>query len=124
MISVGGAVTSIEGADALECAAGTERLTVDGIEIIRRGSATDVSPVVLLHGIGSNAGSFAPFMACLDARRAAVAWDCPGYGGSTPPPVEWPRAQDYADALVRLLDQLEIERAVMIGHSLGAIIAA
>jgi pimeloyl-ACP methyl ester carboxylesterase len=101
-----------------------ERLSVDGIEIIRRGSAADAAPVVLLHGIGSNAESFAPFMDCLDSRRTAIAWDCPGYGVSAPLSIEWPRAQDYVDALARLLDRLAVERAVLIGHSLGALVAA
>jgi pimeloyl-ACP methyl ester carboxylesterase len=101
-----------------------ERHVVDGIEIIRRGDPAKTVPIVLLHGIGSNAASFEPIMACLDRSRAVIAWDCPGYGRSAPLAVEWPLATGYSDALVRLLDRLAVHRAVVIGHSLGAIIAA
>ena len=68
--------------------------------------------------------SFEPFMGCLDAARTVIAWDAPGYGASAPLSVDWPSAQDYADALTRLLDRLSIQRAILIGHSLGAIMAA
>ena len=35
-------------------------------------------PVVLLHGIGSNARSFEPLMASLDGSYPTLAWDAPG----------------------------------------------
>ena len=41
-------------------------------------------PVVLLHGIGSNAQSFAPLMRSFEDRYSMLAWDAPGYGGSAP----------------------------------------
>ena len=81
-------------------------------------------PIVLLHGIGSNASSFALFMRAFDARHPIFAWDAPGYGGSAPLAVDWPDANDYAAALSRLLDQLEIARCAVAGHSLGTLIAA
>ena len=101
-----------------------ERRVVEGIEVIRREGMSAGPPVVLLHGIGSNADSFEPLMTCLDPNRAALAWNCPGYGGSTPLSVEWPLAQSYSEALARLLDRMEVRRAIIVGHSLGAIIAA
>jgi pimeloyl-ACP methyl ester carboxylesterase len=101
-----------------------QRLVVDGIDIVRRGGTMDRTPVMLLHGIGSNAGSFEPLIACLAHDHAVIAWDCPGYGRSAPLAVNWPLAQDYSEALKRLLDRLNVERAVFVGHSLGAIIAA
>ena len=45
----------------------------------RRGAGT---PVVLLHGIGSNARSFVPLIEALDPRFSVLAWDAPGYGDS------------------------------------------
>jgi len=42
----------------------------------------DGPPVVLLHGIGSNAQSFAPLMEAFDPRSRMIAWDAPGYGDS------------------------------------------
>jgi pimeloyl-ACP methyl ester carboxylesterase len=81
-------------------------------------------PIVLLHGIGSNAHSFVLLMRAFEARHAVLAWDAPGYGKSQPLAVEWPDASDYAAALARLFAELEVSRCVLVGHSLGALIAA
>jgi pimeloyl-ACP methyl ester carboxylesterase len=81
-------------------------------------------PIVLLHGIGSNASSFASFMQTFDARYPIFAWDAPGYGGSTPLAADWPDVSDYVEAVNRWLDQLEIARCAVAGHSLGTLIAA
>jgi pimeloyl-ACP methyl ester carboxylesterase len=81
-------------------------------------------PIVLIHGIGSNAQSFTPLMQALNARYPVLAWDAPGYGASAPLPVDWPDASDYAAVLNRWLAQLGALRCVILGHSLGALIAA
>jgi pimeloyl-ACP methyl ester carboxylesterase len=81
-------------------------------------------PMVLLHGIGSNARSFEPLMAALDGTYPTLAWDAPGYGKSKPLKVKWPDASDYAAALDRLLTHLDITRCVLVGHSLGCLMAA
>jgi pimeloyl-ACP methyl ester carboxylesterase len=81
-------------------------------------------PVVLLHGIGSNAQSFAPLLRAFEARHRTLAWNAPGYGASQPLAIDWPDASDYAAALNRLLAQIGISRCVLVGHSLGCLIAA
>jgi pimeloyl-ACP methyl ester carboxylesterase len=96
--------------------------TAAGLHYLARAGAG--MPIVLLHGIGSNAGSFVPLMLALDERPRLLAWDAPGYGDSTPLPVEWPDASDYAAALNRLLARLGMSRCVLVGHSLGTLIAA
>jgi pimeloyl-ACP methyl ester carboxylesterase len=84
----------------------------------------DGPPVVLLHGIGSNAQSFAPLMDVFDARSPMIAWNAPGYGDSQPLFVDWPDASDYAAALSRLLAWLGTSRCILVGHSLGCLMAA
>jgi pimeloyl-ACP methyl ester carboxylesterase len=81
-------------------------------------------PIVLLHGIGSNASSFEPLMTALDGTYPTLAWDAPGYGDSQPLAPDWPDAADYCAALSRLLAHLAIKRFVLVGHSLGNIVAA
>ena len=80
-------------------------------------------PVVLLHGIGSGAASWVHQLEALGTTRRVLAWDAPGYGDSTPVEPVSPQATDYADALRGWLDALDIARCVLVGHSLGAIIA-
>ncbi|OAJ53979.1 alpha/beta hydrolase [Paraburkholderia ginsengiterrae] len=80
-------------------------------------------PLVLLHGIGSGAASWVQQFEVLGQTRRVLAWDAPGYGASTPVAGESPAAADYAAVLKEWLDALGIERCVLLGHSLGAIIA-
>ena len=87
------------------------------------GAANDALPLVLLHGIGSGAASWVQQLEALGANRRVLAWDAPGYGMSTPVAPESPVAADYAGVLTEWLDALHIERCVLVGHSLGAIIA-
>ncbi|MDR7007637.1 alpha/beta fold hydrolase [Paraburkholderia strydomiana] len=86
-------------------------------------AANDALPLVLLHGIGSGAASWVQQLEALGANRRVLAWDAPGYGMSTPVAPESPVAADYASVLTEWLDTLHIERCVLVGHSLGAIIA-
>ena len=80
-------------------------------------------PVVLLHGIGSGAASWMHQLDALGAKRRVLAWDAPGYGASTRVASESPVALDYAQALSAWLDATGVKRCVLVGHSLGAIIA-
>ncbi len=96
--------------------------SAEGLSYLARESGAG-TPIVLLHGIGSNAQSFVPFMQALEGYPV-FAWDAPGYGTSQPLAAEWPDASDYAAALNRLLLRLGVSRCSLLGHSLGALIAA
>ncbi|MBK5960414.1 hypothetical protein CCR97_19760 [Rhodoplanes elegans] len=96
----------------------------DGIAYLHRPGRDKAVPVVLLHGIGSDAASFVPLMEALDARFDVIAWDAPGYGTSVPLAAAWPSAADYAERLAGLLSALGIGPAIVVGHSLGALMAA
>lgn len=94
----------------------------DGRQAIRE--AGQGQAIVLLHGIGSGAASWLQVAQGLHQRARVIAWDAPGYGHSAPLPMASPRATDYAARLVSLLDALEVERCVLVGHSLGALTAS
>ena len=96
--------------------------TAEGISYLARDGGAG-TPIVLLHGIGSNAQSFVPLIEALEGRPA-LAWNAPGYGASQPLTVDWPDASDYAAAVSRLLTHLGISRCILLGHSLGTLIAA
>jgi pimeloyl-ACP methyl ester carboxylesterase len=96
---------------------------VAGVDVLRRPGTRGGTPIVLLHGVGSNASSFAPLMEVLDPALDIYAWDAPGYGASQPLAMESPHPSDYADALAGVLDALDISRVVLVGHSLGSLFA-
>lgn len=78
--------------------------------------------VVMLHGVGGGKEAFRPQMQPLaEAGYRAVAWDMPGYGES--PAIAPYDMAGLAAALVALLDRLEVERAALLGHSMGAMVA-
>lgn len=89
----------------------------------RTGSLASL-PVILLHGIGSGAASWLQQIDALGARHRVLAWDAPGYGNSSPVLSVSPVAADYAAVCSAWLDALGIERCIVVGHSLGAIMAA
>jgi len=94
-----------------------------GISFLRRAGQGGSYPLLLLHGIGSNASSFVPVMTALPAPIDAVAWNAPGYAASLPLADKSPAPRDYAAALLRLLDAIGLKRVVLCGHSLGALFA-
>ena len=95
-----------------------------GVDYLERGQGSQGMPLVLLHGIGSHARSFEPLMIALPESVRMIAWNAPGYGASQPLPMATPHPRDYADALLRLLDGLGLDRIVLVGHSLGCLFAA
>ncbi len=84
----------------------------------RRGGAP---ALLFLHGIGGDASSFAPQLDHFAPRHHVVAWTMPGYGAS--PALPEMTFASLADAAVRLLDRLELDRAVVVGHSMGGMVA-
>lgn len=82
------------------------------------------TPLVLLHGIGSAARSWQHQLAGLAAHFRVIAWDAPGYGGSSTLAPERPDAGDYARALGVMLGALGVERCHLVGHSFGCVTAA
>jgi 3-oxoadipate enol-lactonase len=78
--------------------------------------------IMLLHGIGGGRGGWDATGAALAGSGCRVlAVDLPGYGAS--PPVEPFDLAGLAAAVLRLLDAVDAERAVLVGHSMGGMIA-
>lgn len=80
--------------------------------------------IVLLHGISSGSGSWVNQLERLATDYTLLAWDAPGYGQSEGLATDTPSALDYADMLHGLLEGLGLAQPLLLGHSLGAMIAA
>jgi pimeloyl-ACP methyl ester carboxylesterase len=80
-------------------------------------------PVVMLHGLGGTKVSFLPTQAALAQSHRTIAVDLPGFGDSDKPIPGAYDARFFARWVVGLLDALEIERAQVIGHSMGGRVA-
>jgi pimeloyl-ACP methyl ester carboxylesterase len=81
-------------------------------------------PLVLVHGIGGFSGSWQNQIIALSDAYRVIAWDAPGYGGSSAIGNPAPNAEDYAAALAALLRHLQISSPHLVGHSLGSIMIA
>ena len=78
--------------------------------------------IVLLHGISGGAEGWRPmFGALVAAGHRVVAWDLPGYGRS--PALPESSFAAWVDALLRLADAAGLLRPILVGHSLGGMIA-
>ena len=76
-------------------------------------------PVVLVHGLaGSRALWDRQIPALVAAGFRAIAVDLRGHGDSPSPRKPW-SIDDFARDLLRLVDDLGIQRAALVGHSLG-----
>ena len=94
-----------------------------GTLVLRQAAPDAAGPaVLLLHGISSGAGSWAALANALPGRRL-LAWDAPGYGQSAPLPGPQPGAPAYAEAAALALQALGVGAVLVVGHSLGAIVA-
>ena len=78
--------------------------------------------VVLLHGLGATCASMLPTLAELARDHRVLAVDLPGFGDSGKPVQAYDPAF-YARWLTAFLDVVGVERAVLVGNSMGGRIA-
>jgi pyruvate dehydrogenase E2 component (dihydrolipoamide acetyltransferase) len=83
----------------------------------------DATPIVLIHGFGSDLTSWMFNQTALAEDRVVYAVDLPGHGGSVKD-VGTGSLEDLAAAITDYLDAAGIGRAHLVGHSLGGAIAA
>lgn len=79
-------------------------------------------PLVLLHGITDNALTWVPVLDRIDPRCRVLAVDLRGHGESDKPDA-WYDAEAYADDVRHFIDQQFGQPALVLGHSLGGVVA-
>src|SRR4051812_12434452 len=93
-------------------------LDVRGVPTFLYDSGGDAPPVVLIHGYGDTADGWRRVTPGLLTRHRVIALDVPPFGRSGEP--DAPKLLDfYKQFFPELFEQLEIESATVIGHSLG-----
>ena len=90
------------------------------VGLIERGSGHE-TPIVFLHGVGSDKSVWSPQLDHFGKARVAVAFDYPGYGESDFR--EDGTRDDYAAAVLAAMDSLRIGKAHICGLSLGGVVA-
>jgi 4,5:9,10-diseco-3-hydroxy-5,9,17-trioxoandrosta-1(10),2-diene-4-oate hydrolase len=91
--------------------------SVDGVTLAYNDEGAG-DAIVCLHAIGHGARDFEAFRARMKSRFRVVTLDWPGHGRSSEDE-EPPSSNRFADLLEGFLDHVGIERAVLIGNSVG-----
>lgn len=79
-------------------------------------------PLVLVHGLTGAASNFAELAPLLGRRARVLIPELPGHGGSAPLPAA-PSLDPYADRVLTVMEREGMAPAVLVGHSLGALVA-
>jgi non-heme chloroperoxidase len=87
---------------------------------LERGSR-HAPPVLLLHGISDSCRSFEPMMPCFPEPLRAIAPTLRGHSGATQPGSY--RLDEFAADIAAFMNELALENALVVGHSMGASVA-
>ena len=91
------------------------------LNVVERGAGT---PVLLIHGLASDAEAMAPVAQALAAEARVIAYDRRGYGSSgAPEPYRGTTVEEQAQDAAALLGALDAGPAVVCGDGFGALVA-
>lgn len=103
-----------------------EDFTVAGVRIYCESAGPSSStrePVLLLHGLGASAYSWRYLLPLMSERHRALAFDWPGFGRSEQPEDFDYSADGFSRHLIAFMDLLGIERAHLVGNSMGGLVS-
>jgi len=116
--SRGAALLAAGAAGMLLAALATAATSTPGVEDRGAGSPA----IVLVHNIGGDRNDWGAVAPLLAARHRVLVVELPGHGQS-PAPDGPPTVKKAAHALARALAERRVERAILVGHSYGALVA-
>ena len=100
----------------------SETVDLDGVDIAYRSFAplehTSAAPVMLVHGMGGDSGTWDRFARALTAHgRRVITVDLRGHGKSAHTPTY--EFDMFGGDLLALIDHLGLTEVDLVGHSLG-----
>ena len=103
-------------------------IVVNGIEVHYRRAGQGEPYLILLHGFGSSTYTWEKVIPRLSEIGTVIAYDRPAFG-LTSRPMQWQGENPYGmqaqvDLLFSMMDQMGIQKAVLIGNSAGGGVAA
>ncbi len=129
MIGRVGMVAALLGATGLGAIAGqgiaadeVKTTTMEGYRIAYR-EAGEGPPVILIHGLAASSAYWKETIGPLSASHHVYAIDLLGFGDSEKPSVDY-TIEGYVEQIAAFMQKRGIERADLVGHSLGGTIAA
>ncbi|MBI4468552.1 MAG: alpha/beta hydrolase [Acidobacteria bacterium] len=95
--------------------------TIDGVRMHYQEKG-EGPKLVLLHGFGSSTFTWKDVLDPLSTRFSVIAVDLMGFGFSEKPDTDY-TVHRQAELVMKLLDQLNVERAMLCGNSMGGAVA-
>jgi len=80
------------------------------------------TPIVLVHGFGGDLDNWLFNIDALAENAPVYALDLPGHGQSVKS-IDAPSVGTMVDAVVQLMDHLKIDKAHLVGHSMGGLVS-
>jgi pimeloyl-ACP methyl ester carboxylesterase len=95
----------------------------NGIRVSYLRTGGDKPPVVMLHGLLGSGACWTPLARALEGEFDVVMPDARGHGASSTPTHGY-RYDDHAGDILGLIHGLGLSRPVLLGHSMGGMVAA
>jgi pimeloyl-ACP methyl ester carboxylesterase len=95
-----------------------KRINDVDVNYVNYGKKDAESTLVYLHGWGQNIAMMKPIADPFDEEFNIVIIDLPGFGESSEPTHVW-TLDEYVDCVKEILDSLEIDNPILLGHSFG-----
>ena len=99
-----------------------KHLVRDGVKLFYTDEGRGNPPIVLVHGWTCDHSYFEPQRKHLSKRHRVITVDLRGHGRSDKPKQEY-SISGFADDIAWLCEQLKVKKPVVIGHSMGGMIA-
>ena len=93
------------------------------VHVRDQGPSDDPLPIVLIHGTSASLHTWEGWVAALSPTRRVISFDLPGFGLTGPAITGDYSIEAYSAFVRQLLAHLKIERAVLVGNSLGGEVA-